>query len=144
MQSHLIDLDRKALELKKSGRLAEAAEAYATIVKERPDWEHGTAYFNLAGCYEDMDDSSLAEISYRKALVYDPNNPYFLGGLASLLYLHGDAKEAFSSYQTLFEIEKSNGNVRGMEIAKSALRTLGLKLGIPENTLEAQFGAPEN
>ncbi len=52
MKSHLIETDRKALQLRNTGHLKEAAELFATIVKEQPDWEHGTAFYNLACCYE--------------------------------------------------------------------------------------------
>src|SRR5713101_2028982 len=91
MKSHLIETDRKALQLRNTGHLKEAAELFATIVKEQPDWEHGTAFYNLAGCYEDLGELTLAEQCYRDALRYEPKNPHFLGGLASFIYLHGDA-----------------------------------------------------
>src|SRR5436190_21573905 len=97
MKSHLIDIERKALQLRNTGQLKEAAELFAVIVKEQPDWEHGMAFYNLAYCYEDLGELALAEKCYRDALRYEPTNPYFTGGLASFLYLHGDTDEAFAT-----------------------------------------------
>ena len=130
MKSHLITLDRKARELRNAGCLAEAAELFAAIVKEQPDWEHGTAFYNLAGCYEDLGELTLAEQCYRDALRYEPRNPHFVGGFASFLYLHGDADKALESYLTLLEIESAAGNQMGVDAATTALQALRKKMGV--------------
>jgi len=140
MKSHLIEVERQALQLRNAGQLKEAAELFAAIVKEQPDWEHGTAFYNLACCYEDLGELALAEKSYRDALRYEPKNPYFIGGLASYLYLHGDTDEAFATYLTLLQIERTSGNQRGIEMATTALQSLGKKLGLSEKTLAEQIG----
>lgn len=87
MRHHLLDLKRKALDFRSSGRLREAAELFSAILKEQPDWEHGAGYYDLAGCYEDLGQFELAEECYNAALRYQPANPYFLCGLASFLPL---------------------------------------------------------
>jgi tetratricopeptide (TPR) repeat protein len=143
MNAHLIDLDRKALELRRAGRMAEAADLYTVILKERPDWEHGTACYNLAGCYEDLGELTLAEHCYHDALKYDPKNPYFLGGLAAFLYLHRDAEKAFAAYLKLLTVESENVNPKGIETALTALRGLGTTLGLSEEAFCERLGADQ-
>ena len=105
------------------------------IVKEQPDWEHGTAFFNLASCFEDLGKLPLAEKCYRDALRYGPKNPYFIGGLASFLYLHGETDKAFSAYLTLLEVERANGHLKGIETATTALQSLAKIMGLSEEAL---------
>jgi tetratricopeptide (TPR) repeat protein len=140
MNKYLITLEQKGLELRKAGRLAEAAEIFAIIVKEQPDWEHGTGFYNLATCYEDLGELALAEQGYREALRYEPKNPYFLGGLASFLYLHGDTNQAFASHLDLLEVERASGNQRGMQITRIALEALGKKMGLKEEDIARRIG----
>jgi Tfp pilus assembly protein PilF len=94
MSSHLVDIERRALEARNAGDIREAARLFATIAKDQPDWEHGTAAYSLACCYEDLGELALAEQYFREVLKSEPENSYFLGGLASFLYLHGDPSEA--------------------------------------------------
>jgi hypothetical protein len=54
MKHDLVELETKALDLRNAGKFAEAAEIFSAIVRERPDWEHGLAFYDLANCYEDM------------------------------------------------------------------------------------------
>ena len=42
--NHLVELERRALDLQNSGKPQEAAELFSAIVKERPDWEHGMGF----------------------------------------------------------------------------------------------------
>jgi Flp pilus assembly protein TadD len=125
MKYQLIEIEEKALALQRSGQLREAIEQFAAIAKEQPDWEHGTVFYHLACCYEDLSEFSSAEQSYRNALVYQPKNPIFLGGLASFLYLHGDPAAAFEAYRNLLEIESRSGNQKGIQAAETALKALG-------------------
>jgi Flp pilus assembly protein TadD len=127
---HLIELEQKALALQKSGRLPEAVEHLVAIVSERPDWEHGTAFYALACCYEDLGQLELAEQSYANALRYQPKNPIFLGGFASFLYLHRDPTRAFNAHLALLEIENANRNQNGIDTAVKALKALGSKIGL--------------
>ncbi|MGY8637240.1 tetratricopeptide repeat protein [Bradyrhizobium sp. 14AA] len=85
----LLELEQRARNAMNAGRLKEAATLYAKIVAQDPGWEHGEALHSLAGCYEDLGELVLAEECYRRALSYEPENPTFIGGLASFLHLHG-------------------------------------------------------
>jgi len=132
MKSHLIDLERRALQFQKCGQLKEAIGLFTAIVNEQPDWEHGSAFYNLACSYEDLGEFALAEQCFGDALKYEPNNPYFLGGLASFLYLHGDPVKAFEAYLNLLNVERINSNARGIEASMAALSALGNKIGMSE------------
>lgn len=143
IKSHLIDIEFRALQFRKAGKFKEAAELFAAIVKEQPDWEHGTGFYNLALCYEDMGELALAEQCFGAALRYEPKNQYFLGGFASFLYLHGDPDKAFNSYLELLEIESANKDQKGVESVTTALRTLGKKMGMPEEAVTEKIGAAQ-
>jgi Flp pilus assembly protein TadD len=138
---HLIELERKAFELRTAGRLKEAAEALALIVRERPDWEQGAAVYSLANCHEDLGELELAETLYREALRYGPTSPIFLGGYASFLYLHGEARSAFASFLELLAVERMNRNPAGVQNAMVALQTLGRKLGLSSHEVSAKITA---
>jgi len=85
----LLELEQRALCAMNAGLLKEAAALYAEIVAQNPAWEHGTALYSLACCYEDLGELTLAEECYRRALNYEPENSIFIGGLTSFLHLHG-------------------------------------------------------
>lgn len=85
----LLELERRALGAMSAGNLKEAVTLYTEIVAQNPGWEHGTAQYCLAACYEDLGELTPAEKCYRKALSYEPENPTFIGGLASFLHLYG-------------------------------------------------------
>jgi tetratricopeptide (TPR) repeat protein len=139
MTHHLVDLERRAHDFRNSGNIEEAAELFAAIVKEQPDWEHGIGFYNLACCYEDLGKLQLAEDCYNAALRYQPANSTFLGGLASFLYLHGDPKKAFNSHLELLEIDRMNKDEKGVELSTAALRTLGEKMGLSHAEVTARI-----
>ncbi|WP_426615335.1 tetratricopeptide repeat protein [Bradyrhizobium sp. McL0616] len=85
----LLELEQRALGAMNAGHMKEAAALYIEIIAQDSGWEHGTAQYCLAGCYEDLGELILAEECYRKALSYEPENPTFVDGLASFLHLHG-------------------------------------------------------
>jgi len=132
MSYHLVNLEQRALDLRDSGRLDEAVELFARIVKEQPDWEHGMGFYNLAGCYEDLGRFELAEQSYDAALQCEPGNTIFLGGLASFLYLHGEPEKAFEAHLRLLKLEKMARHVSDVESLKIPLQALGKKIGLSE------------
>ena|SRR5437773_3903703 len=134
----LIELERKAYDLRNAGRVKEAAELFQVIVLERPDWEHGAALYSLANCHEDMGELKLAEQRYRDALSYQPKNPIFIGGYASFLYLHGDARKAFQSFLELLAVEHRNGNQKGIDNTIVALQSLGKKMGLSEQDVSEE------
>jgi Flp pilus assembly protein TadD len=138
---HLVDLERKAFELRNAGRMQEAAEVLSVIVRVRPDWEHGAAVYSLASCYEDLGDLEQAENRYRQALRYGPASPIFLGGYASFLYLHGEARKAFASFLRLLIVERANRNQAGVRNALVALQSLGRKMGLSVDDVSARIAA---
>src|SRR2546426_1005955 len=98
MESDLVKLETEALASRNAGDQKRAVELLSAIVTEQPDWEHGEAFCDLAGCYEDLGEFDKAEESYRRAIDYGPANPYFWGGYASFLYLHRDPQTAFDAH----------------------------------------------
>ena len=112
-RNRLIELEEKALALRNAGQLSEAADLFAEIVEQQPDWEHGAAIYSLAGC----------------------------GGQASFLYLHGDSRAAFDAFLKLLTVESKNRHVDGIDRAEIALRTLGRKLGLDEEALSKEIAA---
>jgi Flp pilus assembly protein TadD len=135
MSSQLVDIERRALEARNLGDIRKAAELFAAIVKEQPDWDHGSAVYDLACCYEDLGELALAEQYFREALKYEPENSIFLGGLASFLYLHGDPAEAFDCHLALRKVHRRNGDRRGAESTRIALGALGKKLGLSDEAI---------
>jgi Flp pilus assembly protein TadD len=133
MKSHLIEIEQKALKARNTGRLEEAAKFYEMIVTEMPDWEHGTAVYSLACCYEDLGNISSAENYYRKALQYEPENPTFLGGLASFLDLHGDPVESFKCHVALLHVERARGNESRATSTETALKALAKRMGLSDD-----------
>jgi tetratricopeptide (TPR) repeat protein len=130
MKNHLIGVEQEARSAFQSGKVKEAIRLYSLIVAEDPGWEHGTAMYALAVCYEDDGDYSLAERCYRGALEYEPENLHFIGGLASFLYLHGDANEALKLHTVLFEGAVQHSDHAGAERNEIALKELGRKIGV--------------
>lgn len=118
-----------------TGQKKRAAELFSAIVSEQPDWEHGEAFYSLACCYEDLGELDNAEESYRRALQYEPKNPYFLGGYASFLYLHRDSQSAFEEYLKLWKVESHSGNKVQAEKTMIGLRELGKRLGLSDREL---------
>ena len=139
MTSHLVEIEQKALQAMKAGRLEEAISLFNTILGEAPDWEHGTALYSLAGCYEDLGDLVSAERSFRNALRYEPKNPTYIGGLASFLYLHGDPRESFDLHLALLSWYRNNRADRRAELTEIALRALGKKLNLSDNEIVAKL-----
>lgn len=135
MSADLVDLERRALAARNAGDIGEAARLFAMIVKDQPDWEHGMAAYGLACCYEELGEFALAEQYFREALKHEPENSFFLGGLASFLYLHGDPAESFDYHLTLLKVERKNRDHRGAESTKIALEALGKRLGLSDEAI---------
>jgi len=142
MRSHLVKLEQEALALKNAGKKEEAAQLYSAIVTERPDWEHGLTFYNLAGCLEDLGQLEQAEKSYQSAIEYGPSNPIIWGGYASFLYLHGDPKDAMEAHLKLLSLERASSqpDTEEIEHIKVALVSLADKLGMSREDLNDQIG----
>jgi tetratricopeptide (TPR) repeat protein len=136
MTHHLIELEQKALSLQNAGKFKEAADLFAEIVKELPDWEHGRGFYCLANNYEDSGQLEKAEQAYKSALRYQPAYEIFLGGYASFLYLHGDPERAFNAHLELLEVERIEKHDDAMERTTNALRALGKKMGLSDAEIE--------
>ena len=139
MKSHLVDLERQALELQNSGHHRQAAELWQIIIQEQPDWEHGEAFYNLAGCHEDLGDSVGARHYYSKAITCGPSNWIFWGGYASFLYLQGDFRESFEAHLKLLKLDRADPQASG---TIRMLRTLAQKIGVSNIELEQRIDEP--
>ena len=135
MKSHLLTIEHEARNLRKAGKLKEAAELFSSIIREEPNWEHGEAFYELACCYEDIGQLNSAEECYQKALSINAKNPYFLGGYASFLYLHRDPNVAFAAYVELLQVESRNKNENAVKTVMIALRALGGRIGLSDQTI---------
>jgi len=125
-----------------SGKKEQAVELFSAIIKQRPDWEHGLTFFNLAGCLEDLGQLEQAEQSYQRAIKYGPGNPIIWGGYASFLYLHGDPQDAFEAHLKLLRLERaccSEPSSEQVETITIALTSLADKLGMSREDLNEQI-----
>lgn len=129
MNRDLVELEQRALKAQNEGRVGEAIAHFETLLRRQPDWEHGTGHYSLAGCYEDVGNLEFAGRSYRKALTYWPENPTFVGGLASFLYLHGDPAESFRHHLALLRFERAQGGDLRAKSIVEVLTILGQKMG---------------
>src|SRR5260370_11700234 len=141
MKSHLVEIQRRALQARNAGHLEAAADLFKAIVREEPGWEHGSAVFALGGCYDDLGNFASAEQGYRKALQYEPRNPIFLGGLASFLYLHGDPAESFDWHLALLDAHRENGNKNSAESTEVALKALRKRMGFCDDVIAERLNS---
>jgi Flp pilus assembly protein TadD len=129
----LTDLEREAIALMNRNDFEAAARHWERLLRDQPDWEHGTGAYSLAICYEEMNRPEEAVRLYREALRQEPDNTHFLGGYASFLYLHGDSKDAFDMYTRLFRNARTSKNVECEKELTPALLELGRRLGLSES-----------
>ena len=115
-----------------TGNYTHALALFHEILSMDPDYEHGLCYFEIAGIYEDQNNFKLAEDNYRKALQQEPDNTVYLGGLASLFYLHGNPQDALEVYLELFRLEAEQQR----ETMLPAIHRLGERLGISPDNME--------
>jgi tetratricopeptide (TPR) repeat protein len=136
MNEHLVEIEKKALALKNSGKMPEASILLEKIIKEMPSWEHGYGYYNLAECYEDMREFDKAREAYENAIKLDRNNSMFVGAYASFLYLQGQTVETFEWYLKLLSLENSQGDQKLANDTKKMLSQLAEKLNYTELELD--------
>jgi len=139
MNEHLVELEKRALALKNSGKPGEAAVLLENILLEQPGWEHGYGAFSLAECYEEQGNIERAKAAYGNAVRQSPSDPILLGGFASFLYLHGEASQAFDAYLRLLSIDVAQRNVHGSTATVLALNELGRRLGLSQEAIEARI-----
>ena len=138
MNNALLELAKRALVLKNSGRPGEAAALYEQILSSQPDWEHGYGAFSLAECYEEQGDIERAGLAYQAAVSTSPTDPVLLGGHASFLYLHREASRAFDAYLKVLAIDLAQSNAQGAAANVLALNELGRRMGLSQNAIDAR------
>ncbi len=139
METFLTELETEAFNLLNQNQIKQAANLFAQIVSNQPDYEHGMCFYNLASCLEDLGDFKKAEENYLAAIKYDPDDLIRLGGYASFLYLHGDPKKAFDAHLHLLRLERHWNLEEEMENTRLALKALGKRLRLSENEVERQI-----
>ncbi len=139
METFLTELETEAFNLLNQNQIKQAANLFAQIVSNQPDYEHGMCFYNLASCLEDLGDFKKAEENYLAAIKYDPDDLIRLGGYASFLYLHGDPKKAFDAHLHLLFLESERGRTEDVENITLALKALGERLGLSVPEVERQI-----
>jgi Flp pilus assembly protein TadD len=89
---------RRGVELEASGRLAEAAETYRSVLEAHP--ASARAWVNLANCEARLGKREGAESAYRKALAISPEHRDALNNLAWLLLEEGSRLEEAETLAT--------------------------------------------
>lgn len=90
MRNELVELETKAFFARDRGDFGEAIKNLEELVRINPQWEHGEALYNLAGCYEDIGDLHKAKANYLRALEIQPDYYMFVEGYSSFLERHGN------------------------------------------------------
>lgn len=139
MSDSLLELAKRALALKNSGRPGKAAALYEQILSFRPDWEHGYGASSLAECYEEQGDIEKAGLAYQSAVSANPTDPVLLGGYASFLYLHREASQAFDAYLKLLALDLAQSNAHGAAASVLALNELGRRMGLSQEAIDARI-----
>ena len=132
----LIDRENRAMAYIETGDNEKAAAEYEALLQEFPEWHNGRGWYNLAGCYEDLGRLKEAESAYRRGIPYDPNNPLLVGGLASFLCVHGNARESYEQHLKLLSINSQNGDEGAAADNRLVLRELGKRLGLSDGSIE--------
>jgi Flp pilus assembly protein TadD len=129
---YLIEKQQQAFSLQRENKWFEACLVWQDIVKDCPDWEHGSGFHNLANCYWETDQLSQARTAFVQALSYEPQNPIYLANFAAFLQLHGSAEEAYKAHLAALH------SVRGTPMAEhplSALQEIGRCLNYSEQKI---------
>jgi Flp pilus assembly protein TadD len=135
MSKELVELEKKARNLRASGQFEEAIGVLLVMVQRQPDWEHGLCYYELAVCYEELGRLNEAHDNFRKALVYEPENTYYLTGLATHLEDYGDQWDAFRAYLNLLRAQVKFGE-HGEESTRLSLKKIAERLKLSEKHLQ--------
>lgn len=141
MQTELATLEKEGLDAMNAGKKREAIALFTKIVEQRPDYEHGMVWHDLAGCYEDLGELEEAERCYLRALEYGTGDSTIHGGYASFLFLHGDPQKAFDAHLELLKLDRSCGDMQGEEKSMWALKELAKKLGLSDEALSERINA---
>ena len=139
----LIAKEQSARRARKDGDLAAALRMFHDLASERPDFEHGAILYEIATIYEDIGSTAEAEEYYRRAVTAYPENPIYLGGLASFLYSKGKPDDALRLYLQLYQMEAPSRR----RALLPAIEALALRTGLSEEAVTKmllQSGYVEN
>jgi tetratricopeptide (TPR) repeat protein len=147
MTNPLVEYETQAFEARNRGDFESAILLYEKIVNQNPNWEHGQAYYDLAGCYWDIGEIEKAKENYLRALNIQPLYYIFVGGYAAFLFEFGEPQIAFDWYLKLLKIESEftgiggvrNPDLEGMKQTKLGLIRLGEKMGWDKNEVETRI-----
>ena len=142
METALVTHYQEALAQMNAGQKERAAALFSAIVEAHPDWEHGLALHNLAGCLEDLGDLKSAEQCYQRAIQFGPGNPILWGGYASFLFLHGEPERAFEAHLRLLKIERAarpDPSEEAIQAVTLALKTLADRLSMSPRELSMRI-----
>ncbi|MEZ5901335.1 MAG: tetratricopeptide repeat protein [Hyphomicrobiaceae bacterium] len=137
-------MEAKALSCQSSGDWKRAVELFEAIVAQQPDWEHGLAWSNLAGCYEELNELPAARNAYEQAMKFSRRDLMIWGNFASFLFLHGDIKEAFDEHLRLYGAAVQGGDADTAQTVILALQTLAPKLGWTNEDIDLQLSRARN
>jgi Flp pilus assembly protein TadD len=135
MKRNLRELEISGKTFYDAGDYGRAFEIFSAIAEQQPDWEHGRCYYEMALCCEELERFVEAEKFFRSALKYEPQNDFYLGGLASFLYVHGDPKRAFDAHIELSKLKLRQGDQAGVRTVNVALEALGHKIGMTDKEI---------
>jgi tetratricopeptide (TPR) repeat protein len=124
-----IELEKKGIAALNQKKNQEAVELFEKITQISPEYEHGMGFYNLACSLEEVGEINRAQKAYEEALFYLPDDRIRMGGYASFLYLHGNAREAFEAYLKLLKIYIKDNDSVGILGCRQALHSLGHKMG---------------
>lgn len=147
-QDRIKELEQEGLQRLRDGDHKAAAEIFSTIVERAPDYEHGACFYDLAVCLEELGQFAQAEVHFKRALEYLPDDTVRLGGYASFLYLYGKPEDAFRVHLRLLHLFQRQKNATGEQRALLAIRTLGSNTGLSEEevtrAIESYRGLPKH
>ena len=93
MNNHLVELETLAFHARDRGELGDEIEKLEELVRINPQWEHGEAIYNLAGCYEEIGDLQKAKANYLRALEIQPDYYIFVEGYEGFSDRHGNLND---------------------------------------------------
>lgn len=130
----LIDLEQQALSKQRDRKFEDALALWLELAHLNLNWEHGTIYHEIAGCFEELGDYQAARSNLEKALTIEPENEMFMGAKASFEYLHGDPHQALELYLRLVQAYR-NRRARVDQI-KLPIYELAKRIGMNEWEVE--------
>lgn len=130
MTVNLLSIEKRAMSALNAGNFDCAITFFRELLKAQPDYEHGLPHYYLAHALEETGDIKAAREEHEKALSFSPDDPIWLGGYASFLYLHGAPNEAIDAYVRLAKAERLLNPKADVSDIAQALAALAEKAGL--------------